>query len=50
VLEASGGEGQDESIEPKIKTRNGTKAFLDRVAIGCNLDHVEVARVYSKYA
>ena len=54
---ANRGEGRDEGIETKIKmkiqtktgvqtkvkTRGGTKAFLDRVATGCNLDHIGVA-------
>jgi hypothetical protein len=54
-----GSKGQDEGIktaariraelQAKVKTRNETKAFLGR-ATGCNLDHIEAERVYSKYA
>ena len=51
--ERCGGEGQDESIQTgiqkEVKTRE-TKSSLGRVATGCNLDHIGVARVYSKYA
>jgi len=37
-------------IQTKVKTRSETKAFLGRVATGCNLAHIGVAWVDSKYA
>ena len=36
-------------IQTKVKTRSEIKVFLG-VVTGCNLDHIGVARVYSKYA